>query len=927
VIVATSATVRDRAVRGATWALPTSIGSRAIGLVGTLFLARYLTPTEYGVVMAASIAAATLSNVTTFGVSVYLVANPGMSRAETFHASCWFLVTGAVALTATAMLGGPIGEWSGAPGLAAFLPVLLLATLLERIVYVPERILVRNLRFGWLSLARAAGELTYTAVAVGMAALGGGAMAIAWGSLARSTLRAAAIVPAVDIRDWLEPHRLHLRTFVRIAGYGLNVTAALLAMFGLRRWDNLLISRYFGAGVMGAYNYAYNLADTPATAVGDQLSDVIAASFPHLDHRRRIEALVACCTMVSIIMFPLATGLAVVAPTVVVALFDPRWSNVGPMLMALSALAAARPLASIIGSYFYASHRPSSVLWLEWASLMAVIVGLTTVGRLGIHWACGCVALVFVLRTLTAMWMVRRHDGVAMSAFLLPMSKPLAACILMSLGVSAMRPTLAGLRPVVQLLLEVAIGAAVYTGAILLLARSCCDELLRAVRSALGRGHPSIAKSRLEPEALPRVLSLSTEFPNPTEPGKGLFVRARLEAMAARTGLFVVAPVASLDYANPQRDLFAARRIPRQRTERHIQVFHPRWLYPPYGGWANAFFLFVRLLPAVVGLQTRRPFDVIDAHFAHPEGIAAVLLGIVLRRPVLVTLRGSEIRYHHQRLKRFWMSWALRRSARVITVSEGLRELAIGLGVDPRRAKTIPNGINADVFVRRDREGCRSLHGIAPGERIILSAGDLAELKGHHRIITAVKDLNERGVRARLLIAGGAGRSGRYAATLRHQVAAQGLGDRVAFVGEVTQESLAELMTAADVFCLASSTEGWPNVVNEALACGTPVIATDVGAVRQMVVSERYGSVVPVQDGGALTQALGAALTRQWDHEAIAAWGRSRSWGQVAEEVISEIQDVMAERSRTPGALGEPSDGNPSRAAGRRSGFVQMEQS
>ena len=133
----------------------------------------------------------------------------------------------------------------------------------------------------------------------------------------------------------------------------------------------------------------------------------------------------------------------------------------------------------------------------------------------------------------------------------------------------------------------------------------------------------------------------------------------------------------------------------------------------------------------------------IDAHFAHPEGIAAVLLGRFLRRPVLVTLRGVELRYVRQRSKRFWMSWALRRADRIIAVSEGLRKLAIDLGVDPRRVKTVPNGIDADVFFRRDRVQCRARHGIGPGERVILSAGDLAELKGHHRVIAAVKALEE----------------------------------------------------------------------------------------------------------------------------------------------------------------------------------------
>lgn len=391
------------------------------------------------------------------------------------------------------------------------------------------------------------------------------------------------------------------------------------------------------------------------------------------------------------------------------------------------------------------------------------------------------------------------------------------------------------------------------------------------------------------------VLSLSTEFPNPSEPGKGLFVRSRLEAVASRARLLVVAPVASLDYANPQRRLFAASRIPREREEGRLPVLHPRWLYPPHGGWTNALFLFARLLPMLARLRTRRPFDVIDAHFAHPEGIAAVLLGRILGHSVVVTIRGSELRYRRQKSKRFWMSWALRRADRVIAVSDNLRALAIELGVDPRRVITVPNGIDTGVFYRRDRIACRSRHGLARDERIILSAGDLAELKGHHRVIASVKRLNDRGVRTRLLIAGGVGRSGRYAETLQQHAA--GLGDRVAFLGEVAQETLAELMCAADVFCLASSTEGCPNVVNEALACGTPVVATDVGAVRQMIPSDLYGFVVPVSDDDALADALCAALSRQWDHDAISARGCSRSWSQVADDVLEQLRAAMVDRA------------------------------
>jgi PST family polysaccharide transporter len=465
--------------------LPTSIGARTVGLLGTLLLARYLAPQEYGVVMAASIAATTASSVTTFGVGVYLVANAEMSRAETFHASCWFLATGVAACLATLALGGQLGRWSGAPGLTAFLPLLIASTLLERVVYVPERILVRHLRFGRLALARAAGELVFTGVSVLVAARGGGAMAIAWGSLARSLCRFAAIVPAVKAREWLEPHRLRAATFARIVGYGIRVTMASVATVGMRRWDNLLVGRYFGAAAMGAYNYAYNLADTPATAVGDQVSDVIAASFPHVDCRRRAEALVRSCTLVSMIMCPLSIGLAAVAPTIVDVFFDAEWSGVGTMLMALAALSVARPLASILESYFYASRRPNVVLWLEWASLAGVVCAIATLSRANVNSACVSVGAVFVLRTLAGMWVVCRQDGVAMRDFLAPMMRPIVAGFAMAVGVAAVGASFAAEAPAARLVAEVAAGAAIYICAVWIIARSNCDELVRAVRLAL----------------------------------------------------------------------------------------------------------------------------------------------------------------------------------------------------------------------------------------------------------------------------------------------------------------------------------------------------------------------------------------------------------------------------------------------------------
>src|SRR4030095_7931164 len=122
--------------------------------------------------------------------------------------------------------------------------------------------------------------------------------------------------------------------------------------------------------------------------VGDQISDVIAASFPHIDSRRRVAALVQSCSRVAMIMLPLSIGLAAVAPTVVETFFAPEWADVGVMLVWLSALSAAPALADVLPSYFYASPRPGVVLGREGASLAGIVASLMTVGRVNMHAAC-----------------------------------------------------------------------------------------------------------------------------------------------------------------------------------------------------------------------------------------------------------------------------------------------------------------------------------------------------------------------------------------------------------------------------------------------------------------------------------------------------------------------------------------------------------
>lgn len=387
-----------------------------------------------------------------------------------------------------------------------------------------------------------------------------------------------------------------------------------------------------------------------------------------------------------------------------------------------------------------------------------------------------------------------------------------------------------------------------------------------------------------------RVLSLTCSYPTRQEGGRGSFVRARLLALAERTDLGIVAPVGWIRWgASGVWRFFGSH--PEIVEDGGVRVRHPRWLYPPSRGWINGPLLFLQLLPLCRALRRRRPWDILEAAFGHPEGVAAALLTRVLGGRLAITLRGSELEHAGHRLRRRALGWALRRADLVIALSRELQELAVGLGVARSRTVRSLNGVDASLFRRGGRRAARRRLGLGSDLRIVLSAGHLIRLKGAHDLLQAMEGLFPAEPSLRLALAGDTGHHGAsFARDLRLRARRSEHCGRIRFLGELSQRDLALWMSAADLFCLPSHREGCPNVVREALACGLPVVATRVGAVEDLVPSEDLGRVVPPGDPCALAAALRSALEAHWDREAIAAWGRSRDWGRVA----SELEDALA---------------------------------
>lgn len=390
-----------------------------------------------------------------------------------------------------------------------------------------------------------------------------------------------------------------------------------------------------------------------------------------------------------------------------------------------------------------------------------------------------------------------------------------------------------------------------------------------------------------------KVLSLSTVFPRPEEPSFGVFIERRLAGLASLMDVRVVAP-APLVEMHARRLRFSAFRLPRREQRGPLPVERPRWLYPPGFGALHARCLSARLAPFLRRMARGFPFELIDAHFGYPEGAAACRLAECLGRPFTVTLRGNEPAHAASPSKRAQMAQAFRRADAVIAVSGALREFALSLGANPSSCVVIGNGVDTAVFHPRPRREARARLGMAEDRLHLLSAGYLIPRKGHHRLAGLLPRLHEEGIPADLWIVGGPGREGDASADLDRVIRENGLAPFVHFVPPVPPEALAEYMSACDLFCLASSREGWPNVVHEAMACGAPVVATRVGAVEDLVSGEDLGVVVPPSDDRELLLGLIRAARRRFDREAIARKAASRSWTQVAREVHNVFQSILS---------------------------------
>src|SRR4051812_27268658 len=261
------------------------------GIVGTIVVINLLDrddgTAEYGLATAAWLSVAVVSQVTTLGIGQFIVVKAANRRDLAFHATLIHVSLGVVAMVAIYLFQDRIADWINAQGMSRFIPGLIVATMIDRLCLVPERVLMRSHDFRTVALARTAGDLVYVGSAITISALGGGGMAIVGANLARSGLRGAMFLRRADRRDWFEPTPLSFAKVREIFSFSGAIWIAALSSFASRRCDNLIVSGFYGADVMGSYNVAYNLAENPPV-VAEQAIDVLLPSYAQLEGSARV---------------------------------------------------------------------------------------------------------------------------------------------------------------------------------------------------------------------------------------------------------------------------------------------------------------------------------------------------------------------------------------------------------------------------------------------------------------------------------------------------------------------------------------------------------------------------------------------------------------------------------------------------------------
>ena len=385
-----------------------------------------------------------------------------------------------------------------------------------------------------------------------------------------------------------------------------------------------------------------------------------------------------------------------------------------------------------------------------------------------------------------------------------------------------------------------------------------------------------------------KILVLSSLYPNAAQPRHGIFIEHRVSHVAAAADeVRVMAPVPWFPFRHPMFGPYADfARVPRQAERRGVSITHPRYPVIPKLPRLTPRMMAAALRPYVARLRRNFDFDVIDGYYLYPDGVAACQLAQAFDVPLVLSALGSDVSLIAQaRAERAMILAATARAAAVTAVCGALRDELIALGADADKVCVIEHGVDLALFrPPADRSAVRAR--LAMTAPTVLIVGHLIDLKGQDLAIRAIATLP--GVR--LTIVG----HGPKEAAYRALATRLGVADRVDFLGHVDQPRLAELYGAADVVANCSAREGIANVLLEALACGTPLVATPVWGSPEVVRVREAGMLTRDRSVEAIAEGIATVLADPPDRAATRAYAERYDWRETGRQHHAVLAAAVA---------------------------------
>lgn len=388
-----------------------------------------------------------------------------------------------------------------------------------------------------------------------------------------------------------------------------------------------------------------------------------------------------------------------------------------------------------------------------------------------------------------------------------------------------------------------------------------------------------------------KVLFISSQFPNKEQPVRGMYNFHQISYLKKYCDVKVCSPFYWFMLLKKGNKGAILDNIPEHETIGGIEVLHPRAFYiPKFMRFLYGYFYFLSVLPALKKIKRDFDFDCIYVNWMYPDSYAGMLFSKYFKCPYVACCLGSDVNMY---LKTFFRGRMIldvvRNSFKTFTVSENLKKKLVEHLAQENKLETLYDGVDANLFYPMDRQIAEKRLGFNHDEKRILYVGAIETWKGPQYLVDAFYILKKKDDGLKLYIVG----DGPYCKQLLLYIKSKNLSESVILLGNRAHGEIPFWLNACDVFCLPSLTEGVPNVVLEAMACGVFVVATSVGGVPEILNDRKLGVLVKPKDVVGLADGLEYALGNKWDREYITSCSKKFSWDDNALRLKNVLSDAV----------------------------------